>query len=77
MVKNTLGDLNGYLFEQLERLNDIEMDPEQLNTEIKRSKAVSEIAGNIINNGKLVLEAQKFKDEKIDMDAKTPKMLEG
>jgi predicted sugar kinase len=77
MVKNTLGDLNGYLFEQLERLNDVEMDVEQLTQEIKRSKAVSGIAGNIIDNGKLVLEAQKFRDEKMDMDAETPKMLEG
>lgn len=74
MTKNTLSDLNNHLFEQLERLNDA--DNESLNDEINRSKAVTDIAKNVIDNGKLVLEAEKFRDEKWDADAVVPKMLE-
>ena len=34
MIKNTLGDLNGYLFEQLERLNAGELSLEELEIEM-------------------------------------------
>ena len=57
MIKNTLGDLNGYLFEQLERLNADELSLEELEIEMKRGKAVTEVAKQIIENGKLVLDA--------------------
>lgn len=74
MTKNTLSDLNNHLFEQLERLNDA--GNESLNDEINRSKAVTDVAKNVIDNGKLVLEAEKFRDGKWDADAVVPKMLE-
>ena len=62
MPRNKLTDLNNHLFEQLERLND-ELTPEELEFEIKRSKALSDIARNIIDNGNLMLNAQKHRDE--------------
>lgn len=77
MIKNTLGDLNGYLFEQLERLNDEDMDEDMLKTELRRSKAVAEVAKQIIENGKLVLDAQKFVDKRDGADNVLPKLLEG
>ena len=77
MIKNTLGDLNGYLFEQLERLNDEDMDEDTLKTELRRSKAVAEVAKQIIENGKLVLDAQKFVDKRNDAENELPKLLEG
>lgn len=79
MVKNTLGDLNNHLFEQLERLNDESIKGDKLKEEIERAKAVSSIASQIINNGNLVLKAQQFYDEndRVDLDAKKPRMLEG
>ncbi len=77
MIKNTLGDLNGYLFEQLERLNDEDMDEDTLKTELRRSKAVAEVAKQIIENGKLVLDAQKFVDKRNDAENVLPKLLEG
>ena len=61
-MKNTLTDLNNYLFEAIERLNDDELNDEQLDKEIKRSKAVQEIAKAIIANGELALNAQKHYD---------------
>lgn len=39
-MKNTLTDLNNHLFEAMERLNDDELTPEQLDNEIKRCNAV-------------------------------------
>ncbi len=77
MIKNTLGDLNGYLFEQLERLNDEDLDEDMLKTELRRSKAVAEVAKQIIENGKLVLDAQKFVDKRNDAENELPKLLEG
>ena len=62
-MKNTLTDLNNYLFEQIERLNDDELDDEQLEKEIKRSEAVQKVARTIIENGQLALSAKKHIDE--------------
>lgn len=61
-MKNNIQDLNNYLFEQLERLNDDELlnDAEKLEIEIKRSKAVTNVSQTIINNAQLVLNAKKF-----------------
>lgn len=60
MPRNTLSDLNNHLFEQLERLNDEELKDDELQKEISRAKAISNIAAQIINNGQLALNAQKF-----------------
>ena len=62
-MKNTLSDLNNYLFESIERLNDDELTDEQLEKEIKRSEAVQKIAKTIIENGALALQAKKHMDE--------------
>ena len=62
-MKNTLTDLNNYLFEQIERLNDDELTDEQLEKEIKRSDTVTKIAKTIIDNGALALQAKKHLDE--------------
>ncbi len=62
-MKNTLTDLNNYLFETIERLNDEELTEEQLEKEIKRSEAVQKVAKTIIENGSLALQAKKHLDE--------------
>lgn len=62
-MKNTLGDLNNYLFEQIERLQDDTLTGEELEKEIKRSEAVQGIAKTIIENGALVLKAKMHLDE--------------
>ena len=76
-MKNTLGDLNNHLFMQLERLGDEDLKGEKLIEEINRGKAISEVAKNIIQNGNLVLQAKRMMDDRMDADAKLPKMLEG
>lgn len=62
-MKNTLTDLNNYLFEQLERLQDDSLDEAGLEREIQRSEAVQKVAKTIIENGTLALQAKKHLDE--------------
>lgn len=75
-MKNTLVDLNNHLFEQLERLNDDELSQDGLDKEIERSKAMANIAGKIIENAQLGLQAEKFKAEYGSKGTKLPAMLE-
>jgi hypothetical protein len=62
-MKNKLSDLNNHLFEQIERLNDDDLKGESLTTEIRRAQAMCNVAGKIIANGRLVLDAAKTADE--------------
>ena len=76
-TRNTLGDLNNHLFAQLERLGEEDLEGDKLLQEIARSKAISEIAKNVIENANVVLQAQKHRDEFKGTDSITPRMLEG
>ena len=58
-MKNKLMDLNNHLFEQLERLNDEELNGDNLDNEIKRAQAMTGVANQIICNARLALDAQK------------------
>ncbi len=62
-MRNTLTDLNNYLFEELERLQDDSLSEEELEKEIRRSEAVQKVAKTIIDNGNLALQAKKHLDE--------------
>ena len=63
-MKNNLVDLNNYLFEELERLNDDEalINEDVLEKELKRSKAITEVSAQIVQNAKIMLEAKKHSD---------------
>lgn len=58
-MKNTLTDLNNYLFETLERLFDDDLTEEQMQKEITRSQAVTAVAETVIRNGELALKTIK------------------
>lgn len=78
-MQNKLTDLNNHLFAQLERLNDENMKPEEMEKEIQRAKAITGVASQIIANGNLVLRAHEAQAEYFG-DRKTstiPKMLTG
>ncbi len=62
MPRNKLDDLNNILFEQLERLNDEDLTDEELEKEIKRSKALNDTATVIVDNANLALQAKKYLD---------------
>jgi len=81
-MKNKPVDLHNILFEQLERLNDLdkeEMESGMLVNEIKRADAVSKVSAQLINNGRLALDAMKFAagaQEKVELpDMLTTKAL--
>ena len=75
MTRNKMTDLNDHLFAQLERLSDEELSAEALEAEIKRAKAVSGIAQQVIANADLGLRAAEFEDRKLDADLRLPPML--
>ncbi|MGJ8619579.1 MAG: hypothetical protein ACSHWN_04545 [Methylophilaceae bacterium] len=76
-MKNHLTDLNDHLFAQMERLNDETLEGEKLESEIKRSEAVSKVAKTIIDNASLVLDATKFKAEQMGLTkADMPALLD-
>lgn len=72
MTRNTLMDLNNALFEQLERLNSDDVDLEK---EVTRTKAMESVSRNIIDNARVVLEAQRLKDDHMNADLKLPRLL--
>lgn len=76
-MKNTLTDLNNYLFETIERLNDDELTEEQLKNEIKRAKAIGDVAGQIVETGRLQLAVIRYEEEYCGSNIKLPVMLGG
>lgn len=62
-MKNSLTDLNNYLFEQLERLLDDEVchDDESTRREIAKAHAVTDVANSITGNASVQLAAMRFK----------------
>ena len=62
-MKNTLSDVNNYLFEAIERLNDDSLSDEELDREIKRADAVTKVAKTIVGNTNLALNIKKHLDE--------------
>lgn len=62
-MKNSLTDLNNYLFEQLERLLDDEIchDEESTRREIAKAHAVTDVANSITSNASVQLAAMRFK----------------
>lgn len=76
-TKNTLGDLNNILFEELERLNDNSLSGEELTQEMNRAKAITGVATQVVMNARTVLDVAKFQDDRIDIDSPVPRMLVG
>ena len=76
--KNQLG-LNDFLFEQMERLNEIDDDDikkGKMKDEIARAEAMNKIAAQIIANGALELKAMEtFSKVGGKIKIKTPEMF--
>lgn len=74
-MKNSLVDLNNHLFAALERLNDEDIAGEALEKEISRSRAINDVAGKIIDNATVALQAEKLKSEYGRANFQTPVMI--
>lgn len=74
-LNNTLFDLNNHLFESLERLQ-TSATAEELQMEGMRAKSVANVAGKIIDNAKVVLEAKKHADQ-YGKHSSVPRLLTG
>lgn len=75
-MKNTLGDLSNHLFAELERLSDEDIKGDELKEEMERSDAIAKVATKIIDNASLILQAVKFKDDRM-IDEELPRLLGG
>lgn len=76
-MKNTLGDLNNHLFAQLEKLDDEDLNGEQMDAEIRRAEAMAKIGEQIIKTGELQLKAMMHMDEYgYERQKAVPEMLE-
>ena len=62
-MQNRIEDLNNHLFMQIERLMDEDMSDDQLAKEIKRSKAIVHVSGEIIKTADLRFKAIQFAQE--------------
>jgi hypothetical protein len=59
-----LNDLNGYLFESLERLNSVDpSDSEKMQQEIARAETVTKISAQVIANANTQIKAVKELNE--------------
>ncbi len=57
-MSRNLTDLNNHLFAQLERLGDEDLTPEEMATELHRSKGITDLGKTIIANAQLALDAK-------------------
>jgi len=76
MPRNKITDLNNHLFAQLEKLNDDDLSPEQIDQECKRAKAMSSIASQILQSSRLTLEAMKLVNEDKINSKHIPELLQ-
>lgn len=83
MAMNNMESLADFMFEEMERLNDIDLEDsnsiEKLEAEIKRAKAMGTTAQAIVAAGRATLDAKRFTADYVGIKADTsmPKMLEG
>lgn len=77
-MKNTLADINNFLFEQLERLNDDDLTEDQLELQLKKTDQIVKVSEKIIANGELAFKAIQHKDKYYGTGGKAlPPMLDG
>ena len=62
-MNNTLMDLNNYLFEQIERINDDTLTDDELERELRKTDSIVKVSEKIIQNGELAFKTMQHMDE--------------
>jgi hypothetical protein len=75
-TRTKLTDLNEYLFGELDRLTNDDLEGDKLKEELERAKAINSVSTQIISNAALALSATKFMDNRLNADTALPPMLE-
>ena len=80
MAMNNMETLSDFMFEEIERLNDIDLDEDdgamdKLEAEIKRAKALGNTAKTIVSVGRTLLDAERFRADYTGIPVKIPKVL--
>lgn len=73
-MKNRISNLNDHLFLTLDRLNDEDLTPEQIEVEATRADAVVKVANKIIETRKVSVDAAKLVYE---ATGKLPEIADG
>ena len=76
-MKNKLNDLNNHLFAQMERLSDEGLSDDELEKEIKRSRAIVAVSDKIIRSANATLTALNLVAVHGDRFGKDLAMIEG
>ena len=76
-TRDTLQDLNSYLFMEIERLSDEELTGDELDKELQRAKGITSVAERIIGNANVVMESVKLSLEYGVRRDNLPRMLIG
>lgn len=61
-MQNKLIDLNNILFEQIERINDDDLNEDDLKIQLNKAKHINDIAKNIVDINRLAFDALKHED---------------
>jgi len=75
MANTSLTDLNDYLFQQMKKLSDNSLSKEEINQEIKKAEAITNIADSIIKNGELALKTAVVMSKMGKQNQNLPMML--
>lgn len=75
-MSNNLQDLNKYLFEQIEKLSNEDMDEKQTELAIKKAEAITGVSEKIIKNAELALKIAivKSKTANISLSGEIPSL---
>lgn len=73
--EKTLYALSDKLFDELDRLSNMDLDKEQLEIEINRAEAMTKVADKVISNAELVLRFQIVQQERFGDKKQMPRLL--
>lgn len=76
-TRNTLKDLNDYLFQVLEELSDDGLSGSELEEAVKKAKAVSAVGTVIVRNADVVCRAAQFQIDNGGGNVRLPRMITG